>query len=66
MSDKWHGGKGSRYRPVDKEKYNKNWDNIFGKKDLKFATAEEYVNGVYDDEDLKTTEQTEAETANDD
>jgi len=25
------GGKGSRYRPVDKKKFNENWERIFGK-----------------------------------
>lgn len=32
---KWHGGKGSRARPlsVDRETYEGNWDRIFGKKD---------------------------------
>jgi hypothetical protein len=29
MSD---GGKGSKQRPTDKEKFDQNWDNIFGKK----------------------------------
>ena len=28
----WHGGKGSRQRPTDKQKFNQNWDTIFGKK----------------------------------
>jgi hypothetical protein len=32
MTDSWHGGKGSRYRKVDQEKYNENWERIFGKK----------------------------------
>jgi hypothetical protein len=32
MSEATHGGKGSRPRKVDKEKYEANWDNIFGKK----------------------------------
>lgn len=44
MGDKWHGGKGSRYRKVDQKAYNENWERIFGKKDMKFTTAEEYVN----------------------
>ena len=50
MTGKWHGGKGSKYRPVDKEKFDNNWDRIFGSKkddpedrDLKFTTAEEYM-----------------------
>lgn len=29
MSD---GGKGSKQRPTDKDKYNENYDRIFGKK----------------------------------
>lgn len=28
---KWHGGKGSKQRPTDHEKYNDNWDRIFNK-----------------------------------
>lgn len=28
---KWHGGKGSKQRPVDKEKFDSNWDKIFNK-----------------------------------
>ena len=27
--------KGSKYRPVDKKKFNENWDRIFGKKNEK-------------------------------
>ena len=34
MSEATHGGKGSRPRKVDKEKYESNWDAIFGKKKL--------------------------------
>ena len=30
MSWQWHGGKGSKYRPVDKKQYDKNYDAIFG------------------------------------
>ena len=29
---KWHGGKGSTYKPYDKEKFDKNFEAIFGKK----------------------------------
>ena len=29
---KWHGGKGSAQRPTDREKYNANYDMIFGQK----------------------------------
>jgi len=28
----WHGGKGSAQRKMDKQKYNDNWDIIFGNK----------------------------------
>ena len=30
---KWHGGKGSKQRPTDRDKYNENYDRIFGKKE---------------------------------
>ena len=29
---KWHGGKGSRDRTKDHDKYNENYERIFGKK----------------------------------
>jgi hypothetical protein len=29
-----HGGKGSQTRPTDKQKYDDNWDRIFGKKSV--------------------------------
>ncbi len=29
---KWHGGKGSKQRPTDRERYEKNYERIFGKK----------------------------------
>ncbi len=29
---KWHGGKGSSVKPYDKEKFNENFDKIFGNK----------------------------------
>ena len=30
---KWHGGKGSKQRPVqDRKQFDDNWDRIFGKK----------------------------------
>jgi len=32
MKGAWHGGKGSRYRAVDQQKYNENWERIFRKK----------------------------------
>ena len=51
MTDKWHGGKGSRYRKVDQQKYNESWERVFGKKDLKFASAEEYMEGQQEDSD---------------
>lgn len=28
----WEGGKGSKQRPTDLNKYESNWDRIFGKK----------------------------------
>ena len=35
MNSQWHGGKGSQQRPQDKEKFNENYDRIFGKKPTK-------------------------------
>ena len=28
---KWHGGKGSKQRPTDLQKYSDNWERIFAK-----------------------------------
>jgi hypothetical protein len=58
MSDQWHGGKGSKYRKVDAQKFADNWDAIFGKnKD---------INSTSDNEDVldgdKEETQTERET----
>tara|TARA_R110001592_G_scaffold352049_1_gene649587 strand:- start:969 stop:1109 length:141 start_codon:yes stop_codon:yes gene_type:complete len=30
---KWHGGKGSTQKPYDKDKFNANFDKIFGIKE---------------------------------
>jgi hypothetical protein len=38
---KWHGGKGSAVRPVDKKKYDDNFERIFGKKDKSKETKVE-------------------------
>jgi hypothetical protein len=63
----WHGGKGSAQRKVDKQKFSDNWDAIFGKKndtDLKFTTAEDFINSVSDDEgtlDANSKEETQEE-----
>jgi hypothetical protein len=36
MTSKWHGGKGSKQRPVeDKKRFEDNWDRIFGSKKKK-------------------------------
>ena len=32
MNGQHHGGKGSAQRPVDQDKFNDNWDAIFGPK----------------------------------
>ena len=31
MTQQTHGGKGSKQRPTDQQKYRDNWDAIFGK-----------------------------------
>lgn len=31
MTGPWHGGKGDRPRPVNRKKWNKNYDKIFNK-----------------------------------
>ena len=37
----WHGGKGSTPRKVDKNKFDDNWDRIFGKKEEKKVLTNE-------------------------
>nr|DAU83291.1 MAG TPA: hypothetical protein [Caudoviricetes sp.] len=35
-SNKWHGGKGSKQRPIeDRKRFEDNWDQIFGSKKKK-------------------------------
>tara|TARA_B100001059_G_scaffold122516_2_gene122460 strand:+ start:1377 stop:1526 length:150 start_codon:yes stop_codon:yes gene_type:complete len=36
---KWHGGKGSAVKPYDKDKFDKNFEAIFGKKKKEKADA---------------------------
>jgi len=54
MTEKWHGGKGSRYLKVDQDKYNESWDLIFGKKDN--------INSTSDNEDVLDGEEENTET----
>ena len=42
MSDKHAAGKGSRYRAVDEEKYRKNYEAIFGKKETKNGRSKDH------------------------
>jgi hypothetical protein len=39
MGSKHSAGKGDKYRPVDKKQYDKNYEDIFGKKKPKKNTA---------------------------
>jgi len=41
LTKQWHGGKGSKPRPTDQNKYNDNWDAIFGKKKKKKTPTED-------------------------
>lgn len=45
---KWHGGKGSKQRPTDYNKFADNWDNIFKSK------PKQDIHDVYNDERLVT------------
>lgn len=54
---KWHGGKGSRPRPisVDQDTYASNWDRIFGKKQRREEALDELAQlsqemGLYEHE----------------
>lgn len=42
---KWHGGKGSKLRPVDNKKFDDNWERIFGK--CKLCGAKHNGTGFY-------------------
>ena len=46
MSDATHGGKGDRARQVDKDKFDSNWDAIFGKVFKQELEAVDTVNKV--------------------
>jgi len=52
MSDKWHGGKGSKPRPLsDRKQFEDNWDKIFGNKENK-SEEENEINPREDMEKL--------------
>lgn len=59
MRGQWSGGKGSSYRKIDQDKYNENWERVFGKKDN--------INSTSDNEDVLDGEEenTEAERETD-
>ena len=44
MNGQHHGGKGSAQRPVDRDKFNDNWDAIFAPKDKEEDSAEVHSN----------------------
>lgn len=51
MSNATHGGKGDKARPVDRSKYENNWDKIFGKKDAPVASSDEsWLDDMLDDD----------------
>lgn len=46
----WHGGKGSKQRPIqDRKAFEDNWDLIFGKNKLDKIVEEAQEQGIYDD-----------------
>ena len=47
----WHGGKGSKYRKVDQQKFNDNWDKIFGKKEDNTDTSKNEYQDILSTED---------------
>jgi hypothetical protein len=47
---KWHGGKGSAVRPVDKQKYDENFEKIFGKKKVSEGDEKEEKKDKKEDE----------------
>lgn len=53
---KWHGGKGSSYRQVDRSKFDSNWDNIFKKGNIDEEETERCLSGGVD-ESQHTVEQ---------
>lgn len=46
-------GKGSRYRPVNKELYDKNYERIFGKKEEKKAPEGNTIHEVLSDSEVR-------------
>lgn len=56
-----HGGKGSDRRPTNSELYEKNWEIIFGKKDLANGEENDLTNEKIPaimDVQIKTTQET--------
>jgi len=48
VSDKWHGGKGSKRRPEDRIAFEDNYDKIFGKKDKDKKDSDTLDGTLYD------------------
>lgn len=47
MSKSWHGGKGSKQRPIeDRKQFEDNWDAIFKKKPQEKPNAKDSVSKV--------------------
>lgn len=53
MSDVWHGGKGSKFRTTDKNKFDESWDRIFSKKDKPSMNREAIYEQLKIDEGVK-------------
>ena len=43
--NQWHGGKGSKTRPYDKDKFNESFDRIFKQKNYRQIKHEEKIFG---------------------
>ena len=49
-------GKGSRYRPVNKEVFDRNFEIIFGKRELNLSKREDYEDTVEHEQKKSQTE----------
>jgi len=59
MTDKWHGGKGSKRRPGDNQAYEDNWEKIFGKKTTEPTRVQDVTGREAESSERSTGEETE-------
>tara|TARA_R110000765_G_scaffold64918_1_gene126087 strand:+ start:144 stop:326 length:183 start_codon:yes stop_codon:yes gene_type:complete len=56
-----NAGKGSKYRPVDRKKYEENWEKVFGQKPKRKSPGVIQPGGIIDMSDIQNKKEKENE-----